>query len=98
MSNISLLQFIGMFIEGLLSRIILHTEWYNIHPNLFRYTWIDQLGVIVVYACSQIWLVLLSIIRDPVVSFAPVKNILVIYLLIYAVNFLIELCKKIFIC
>ena len=41
-----------------------------------------------------LWVILLSIIGDPVVFFGPVSTILALYLDVYAVNFLVELCER----
>ena len=67
-SAISIVPFVGRLIVGLACCVSLHKKWNKTYPKLFRYSWIDQIGTCIIYVSGQLWITLIIIIGDPIVS------------------------------
>ena len=52
---------------------------------LSEYPFLEQLGAVVIYVAGQLWMILLSVIGDPIISFGPSCALLAAYLFFYLI-------------
>ena len=68
--------------------VFLHKKWVQKEPYLTEYPFIEQLGVVVIYVGTHMYLVNISILGDPLISLRPTSFLFLMYLIFYLFEYL----------